>query len=113
MKVLLYSILDKGPRTDALHRAIFKKGYNASILETSGLRHVLEEMDEPHKMATLSLSDIAETPQEYAGSTTMFIILDEDKVEEVKSLIREYTESFQKIHGAMFAFPIPSYEGSF
>ena len=111
MKVLLYSVLDKGPRTDALHRAIFKKGYNATILETAGLRHVIQEMKEPH--ATLSLSDIAETPSEYSGSTTMFIILEEEKLEELKELIRDYTKSFELIHGAMFAFPIPSYEGSF
>ncbi len=111
MKVLLYSVLDKGPRTDALHRAILDRGYNATILETAGLRHIIEGLDGPH--AALSLSDIAETPSEYAGSTTMFIILDEGRLGELKDLIREHTANFQAIHGAMYTIPIANYEGSF
>jgi hypothetical protein len=58
-----------------------------------------------------SLSDYAEGVKEPNLAVTF--VVDEDKLEELKTLIHKGTEGFKKIHGAMMVLPIAYYEGSF
>lgn len=107
MKVMLYVVLEKGAATRSLINQIIKDGYNGTLIRTKGLKH----MGEGNEGAYLSLSQIAENTEE--ASTTIFFILEEEKLNHIKEDIRKYTEGFTKIHGGMFEAPISSFEGSF
>jgi|LAHS01.1.fsa_nt_gb hypothetical protein len=112
MKVLLFAVLDRGPATDALYSAIIADGYNGTIIKTQSLKHILAKND-LESPAVLSLSQIAEDTHEAGQNSTMFVIVDENKLPKLQKDIRQYTENFTKIHGAMFVVPIESFEGSF
>lgn len=112
MKILLFAVLERGEATDVLYSAIIRDGYNGTIIKTQSLKHVLNNpnLDNP---AVLSLSQIAEETHSSGQNSTMFVIVDEDKLAKLQKDIREHTENFTKIHGAMFTVPIDSFEGSF
>ncbi|MCH3909841.1 MAG: hypothetical protein LKF75_04595 [Bacilli bacterium] len=111
MKILLFAVLDRGEATDALYAAIINDGYNGTIIKTQSLKHILSNSSD--KAAVLSLSQIAENTHESGQNSTMFVIVDEDKLPKLQNDIRTHTDNFTKIHGAMFTVPIASFEGSF
>lgn len=112
MKVLLFAVLERGQATDQLYSAIINDGYNGTMIKTQSLKHILKGTD-LEKAAAISLSEIAEETHEAGQNSTMFVIVDEEKLPRLQKDIREYTEHFAKIHGAMFVVPIDSFEGSF
>lgn len=104
---MLYVVLEKGAATRSLINQIIRDGYNGTLIRTKGLKH----MSEGQEGAYLSLSQIAENTDE--ANTTIFFILEEDKLKQLQDDIRKYTVGFTKIHGGMFVSPITSFEGSF
>ena len=48
-----------------------------------------------------------------SGNMTLFIIIDEDKLEPLKQEIREATGNWTKAKGGMFVLPLLSVEGTF
>lgn len=112
MKVMLFAVLERGRATDELYSAIIADGYNGTIIKTQSLKHILRN-EEFENAATLSLSQIAEETHEGGQNSTMFVIVDEKKLSRLQQDIREHTENFTRIHGAMFVVPISSFEGSF
>jgi hypothetical protein len=112
MKILLFAILERGNATDALFSAIIADGYNGTIIKTQSLKHVLKN-PELESAAALSLSEIAEETHGSGQNSTMFVIVDDDKLPRLQKDIRDYTENFTKIHGAMFTISLDSFESSF
>ena len=109
MKVMLYVVLDHLPKTEQLLRNLSEKGYNGTVIPTAGLRHVLPKFED-QKMAVSLANLVDDIPQ---GNITLFIVIDEDKVETLKDEIREATGNFNEIKGGMFVLPLTSWEGSF
>jgi predicted GTPase len=108
MKVMLFAVLEKGQATRQLINQIIKDGYNGTLIRTKGLKHMGTADDHT---AYISLSQIAENTDE--ANTTLFFILEEDKVKTLREDIARYTDNFKKIHGAMFELPVTKFEGSF
>ena len=48
-----------------------------------------------------------------SGNLTLFIVIEEEKLEALKQEIREATENWTKIKGGMFVLPLTSVEGTF
>jgi hypothetical protein len=108
MKVLFFAVLEKGAASDSLLKALSVKGYNGTLIQTESLKHVLKSHD---GAAFISLSELADNTPDMNNS--MFFIIDETKVPEIKQEFRDFTADFTKAHGAMFIIPIEDFEGSF
>ena len=109
MKTLLYAILDKTPDTEELLRALSKEGYNGTVIDTMGLKHVLPKLK--GKGALVSLSEMVDDAPK--GNIALFVIIEEERLEDLKSHIREATQGFTKVKGGMFVLPLLSVEGNF
>lgn len=112
MKTLVYLILDRGEETDEIFSSLLESGYNGTLIKTQSIKHILNQ-EQFASSAVLSLSDLAENTHASGQNSTCFFVLEEEKLEEFKNIIRAKTASFEKIHGAMFEVPILHYEGSF
>ncbi len=110
MKKILFSVLERGHATDELYSDIIESGYNGTLIKTQSLKHILHN---DNFKAVLSLSQIAEDTHEAGQNATIFVIVDEEKLEALKEMIRTHTGNFSAIHGAMFVLPIHDFEGSF
>ena len=110
MKHLLFTVLENNRETHDLIRELSKKGYNGTVLSSTSLKHVLEDEHED-TLSFISLSHIHEN--RFVQNTTIYFILEEKELEEVQTLIREFTKNFTLVKGGMFVAPIDSYEGSF
>jgi len=108
MKVLFFAVLERGAASSALLKDLSVRGYNATLIQTESLKHVLKGQE---GSAFISLSELADNTPDTNNS--MFFIIDETKVPEIKKAFREYTADFTKAHGAMFIIPIADFEGSF
>jgi len=109
MKHLLILILDHGEIVDTLFKSLSANHYNATVFNARSIKHLLED-EEHDEMHFINLSHL-NTPL-FAESTFCYFVVDEEKIEELKSLIREGTDSFKKIKGAMFSYALSNYEGS-
>ena len=109
MKVMLYAVLDHVAETEQLLRNLSSKGYNGTVIPTTGLHHVLPKYD--GQSAAISLSSMVDDLPE--GNITLFIVIDEEKVEALKAEIRTATHNFTYVKGGMFVLPLISWEGSF
>src|SRR5574344_125866 len=108
MKVLFFAVLEKGAASDALLKDLSVKGYNGTLIQTESLKHILKGQE---GAAFISLSELAENTPDMNNS--MFFIIDESKVDDIKKEFRSHTADFTKAHGAMFVIPIIDFEGSF
>ena len=52
-------------------------------------------------------------PKSLVETTYCFFIVEEDKLEELKQLIREKTNQFTTIKGGMYSYALHDFEGSF
>ncbi len=111
MKRMLILILDHGNIVDSIFRELSKKGYNATVLQARSIKHLLE--DEEHDDITFFNLAHLEKGISFPASTFCYFIIDEEKIESLKQSIRETTNNFKKIKGAMFSYPISDFEGSF
>ena len=109
MKVMLYVVLDHVAETEQLLRDLSKKGYNGTVIPTTGLHHVLPKFSDGSGAISLAMM-VDDLPE---GNITLFMIMDEETVEAVKKDIREATHDFTYVKGGMFVLPLLSWEGSF
>ena len=110
MKHLLFVVLVNKKETHDLISELSKLGYNGTILSSTSVKHFIHDEDEDTPMF-YSLAHLNEP--KFVHNTTVYFILEDDKLKEVKNIIRKYTEEFKKIKGGMFSTPIESFEGSF
>ena len=110
MKNLLFVILENKPETEELIHVLSDRGFNGTILSSTSVHNFLldEEDDVP---SFFSLAHISE--KKFVHNTTLYFILEEEKMAEVQQIIREITGNFTKVKGGMFKSPIQSFEGSF
>lgn len=109
MKVLLFAILDRNEETETLMRRLSKEGYNGTVIPSEGLHHILPTFSDGKKAIALSAM-VEDLPH---GEFSLFVMIDEEKLEPLQRLIREATGSFKKAKGGMIVLPVASYEGSF
>ena len=109
MKQLLFCILDNNQKAETLLRTLSQEGYNGTVMNTIGMHHVLPDVH-GHGAAISLASMVDDYPQ---GNLTLFIIIDEKDLEQLKERIRALTGSFKDIPGGMFVLPLSSVEGIF
>ncbi len=109
MKRILYLFLESGEAALEAYSSIKRSGYNGTLIESASLRHTLDfsELADRH---FFSLSSY-EASQNKEESTFAMFIVDESKLDDLKNTIREHTDNFRKVKGAMFSKAIEDYEG--
>ena len=110
MKHLLFMTLENTKETHDLIHYLSKIGYNGTVLSSTSLKHILADENEDVP-SFFSLAHLHENS--FVKNTTIYFILEDDELEEVKSEIRKATNNFKSTKGGMFATPLESYEGSF
>ena len=108
MKRIVYLVLKSTPDAIRTLEEIRRDGYNATIMTTESLRHAMDELPEERHFFTLRQVEKMSTNE----SILCLFIVDEDKLEHLKEVVRNNTDNFNKIKGFMFSRPIEDYEGS-
>lgn len=108
MKRIVYLVLKAS--SEAIHtlEEIRKDGYNATVMTTESLRHAMEDLPEERHFFNLRYVEKVQTNE----SILCLFIVDSDKLEHLKEVVRKNTENFSKIKGFMFSREIEDYEGS-
>ena len=107
MKSLLIAILEHVPATEQLIRDLSKQGYNGTVIDAAGLRHVLPKFHD--QSAAVSLANLVDDAP--SGNITLFIVVDEERKEALKDTLREATGRFETIKGGMLVYPLTDVEG--
>ena len=110
MKYLLFVVLENTNQTSNLIKELSLRGINGTVMASTSLKHVFEDEHED-TLQFVSLSHIDQ--HKLTQNTTIYFILDEKNIEEVKQIIREKTGNFTNTKGGMFVTPLESFEGSF
>ena len=110
MKHLLFVTLENTKQCHDLIHDLSRMGYNGTVLSSTSLKHILQDENEDVP-SFFSLAHYHEN--KFVQNSTIYFILDDKQVEEVKESVRKYTDNFQNTKGGMFETPVDSYEGSF
>ena len=110
MKQMLFVILENKPETEKMIRELSNQGFNGTILSSTSVHNFLldEEDDVP---SFFSLAHISE--KKFIHNTTLYFVMDEEKISKIREIVRKITGNFTKVKGGMFVTPIESFEGSF
>ena len=110
MKHLLFITLENTKQTYDLIHHLSNLGYNGTVLSSSSLKHILHDENEDVP-SFFSLAHIHEN--KFVQNTTIYFLLEDRELVEVKSEVRKATDNFKNTKGGMFATVLESYEGSF
>ena len=108
MKVELTLVLKTTEKAYGALEEIKKAGFNATVMSSESLRHAVDYYPGEHHF--INLRHIEE--QENLESVLCLFVIDDHRLEELKSVIRYYTNKFQDIKGFMYSRSIDDYEGS-
>ena len=111
MKRLFYLILEN-ENDLAFHvfETIKSKGFNGSIVSTESVKHIVDELPEDNHFFNLRQYENRTIKKE--GLMCMFVV-DEDKIDALKQIVRDNTNNFKTVKGGMFSKKIDDFEGSF
>ena len=108
MKKLLYLILRNSSVAMHTIEEIRKQGFNGTVLNTESVRHLQIEYPENKHFYNLNNYE-AKFSQE---SILCLFVVNEEHLDELKEIIRTYTNAFNDIKGCMFSRSISDFEGS-
>ena len=108
MKVELTLVLKTTERAFETLEALKKAGFNATVMSSESLRHALDYYPGEHTF--INLRHIEE--KEELESVLCLFLVDDNRLEDLKNVIRKYTNNFREIKGFMCSRPIDDYEGS-
>ena len=108
MKRIVYLVFKSTPEAVRTLETIKEEGYNATVMSTESLKHAIDELPEERHFFTLRHVEKVQTNESFL----CLFIVDEEKVEHLKEVVRNNTDNFKKIKGFMFSRPIEDYEGS-
>jgi hypothetical protein len=110
MQYVLYAVFEAGADIDPLFNSLHQKGFNGTYLPGASLNTLLHSSKE-EEPSFLSLRS-ALTPEK-KNNATFFLVVKEEQFSQVRKIIEDYTDSFKKIRGGLFAWPLSFFEGSF
>ena len=108
MKSLLYLILKNEVIAYNTLEHIKEAGFNGTIINTDSVRRAV--MDFPEERHFFSLRHYEKDQNE--ESIMCIFVVEQERLEELKNIIREYTSNFKETKGGMFSRSIEDYEGS-
>ena len=110
MKYILNLFIENNDKSFLFLRFLRANGYNGTVFSTASLKHTLEDITDDDKIF-INLQHL--DPKSLVETTYCFFIVEEDKLEELKQLIREKTNQFTTIKGGMYSYALHDFEGSF
>ena len=108
MKVELTLVLETTGKAQETLEQIRDAGFNATVMSSESLRHALDYYPGEHTF--INLRHIEQ--KEELESVLCLFLVDDNRLEDLKNVIREYTSNFKEIKGFMYSRPIDDYEGS-
>ena len=111
MKRVLYLMLKNIPRAYETLEEIREKGFNGTVINSESLKAALDYYPEEHHFYTLRNFENKESRESKESVYCLFVI-DDEKTETLKNIIRDCTDNFKEIKGFMFSRPIDDYEGA-
>ena len=109
MKHLIFAVINRHDVTEETLEALSAAGFNGTVIASNSLRKTIANGGDIPMF--LNLSHVENN--KYEGNTTLYIVVEEEKVEEVLSIIRYKTANFTLSDGGMFVLPLEKFEGSF
>ena len=104
----LYLVLKSSEKAFETLEELKREGFNATVVSTESLRRAVDYYPEEHHFFNLRHLEEKEMSQ----SVLCLFVIDEDKLETIKQVIRDYTNNFHDIKGFMYSRDIIDYEGS-
>lgn len=108
MKKELNLVLKNSEKAFATLEELKKEGFNATVVSTESLRHAIDYYPEENHFINLRYIEQNNMTQ----SVLCLFIVEENQLDVIKKVIREYTNNFNDIKGFMFSRNISDYEGS-
>ena len=108
MKVELTLVLKTTERAYDTLEALRSAGFNATVMSSESLRHAVDYYPGEHHF--INLRHIEQ--KEMLESVLCLFLVEDNRLEDLKKVIREYTNNFKDIKGFMYSRPIDDYEGS-
>ena len=108
MKKELYLVLKSSDKAFETLEELKREGFNATVVSGESLRHAVDYYPEEHHFFNLRQLE----QKELAQSVLCLFIIEENKLETIKDIIRRYTRNFEDIKGFMYSRDINDYEGS-
>ena len=99
MKKELFLVLESTERAYETLQEIKSNGFNATVFSTESLRHAVEYSPGEHHF--LSLRHIEN--HNFLESVMCLFVVEEEKLEQLKQVIRECTNKFNDIKGFMYS----------
>ncbi len=108
MKRIVYLVLKS--TSDSIHvlEEIRNDGYNATLISTESLRHAIDDLPEERHFFNLRHVEAIKNNE----SIFCLFVVDEEKLDHLKEVVRRDTNNFKKVNGFMFSTPIEDFEGS-
>lgn len=104
----LFLVLENSEKAVSALEELRNSGFNATVMSTESLRHALEDSPNDHHFFNLRHLE----QRDFLQSTLCLFVVDEDKVESLKQVIRNSTNNFKDTKGFMYSRDISDYEGS-
>ena len=108
MKVELTLVLKTTERAYETLEALKSAGFNATVMSSESLRHAVDYYPGEHTF--INLRHLEE--KDMLESVLCLFVVDSPRLEELKKVIRDYTNNFKDIKGFMYSRSIDDYEGS-
>ena len=108
MKVELTLVLKTTERAFETLEALKSAGFNATVMSSESLRHAVDYYPGEHTFFNLRQLE----QKEMLESVLCLFLVDDNRLNDLKNVIREYTKNFTVIKGFMYSRGIDDYEGS-
>lgn len=108
MKVELTLVLKTTERAFETLEALKSAGFNATVMSSESLRHAVDYYPGEHTFINLRQLE----QKEMLESVLCLFLVDDNRLNDLKNVIREYTKNFTVIKGFMYSRGIDDYEGS-
>lgn len=109
MKKELSLVLETSEQAIIALERVKREGFNATVVSTESLRHAVDYSPNDHHFFNLRHFE----QKEMLNGILCIFIVDADKLDILKNIIRECTNSFRSVKGFMYSSSIDDYEGSF
>ena len=108
MKKALYLVLKSTEKAFETFDDLRSRGFNGTAVNSESLRKAVEAYPEEHHF--FNLRDLEQ--HHLKESILVIFVVDEDKCEELKDVIRWDTNNFTNPKGFMYSFELTDYEGN-